>query len=201
MKKDASKHSLRKDQSVLLDSFLRIRALLVRRVGSIARPQEIEDIVQETFVLSYAASLDHEIQHPKAFMMRVARNIALDSIRNSVGSQSGSLDELEEEILSHEFMPEREYLSHERFLAFCDAVAELPLACRRAFILQKVYGLSVREVSEHMHISLSTAEKHVGKGMSRVMQYMKARGYSVRAETRKVKRGPPEPPTEVHSLD
>ncbi len=47
-------------------------------VGRIVRPEEIEDIVQEAFVTSYAASRTQEIRNPQAFMMRVARNLALE---------------------------------------------------------------------------------------------------------------------------
>ena len=51
---------------------------------------------------------------------------------------------------------ERQFESRERFLMFCRAVRELPLQCRRAFILKKVYGLSQKEIADYLGISEST---------------------------------------------
>jgi RNA polymerase sigma-70 factor (ECF subfamily) len=44
-------------------------------------------------------------------------------------------------------------------------VAQLPLQCRRAFLLKKVYGLSQKEIAGYLGISESTVEKHVAKGL------------------------------------
>lgn len=65
-------------------------------VGCIVRPDEIEDIVQETFVLSFAASRKQDIRNPQAFMMRVARNIALDHIGKLERKLNCSLDEVDD---------------------------------------------------------------------------------------------------------
>jgi RNA polymerase sigma-70 factor (ECF subfamily) len=67
----------------LLEVFLGCRTLLAWMVGCLVRPDEIEDIVQETFMLSYAASRSQEIRDPQAFMIRVARNVALDHIKRA----------------------------------------------------------------------------------------------------------------------
>ncbi len=161
----------------LLDSFLSCKAMLSRVVGRMVRPDEIEDIVQETFVLSYAACRTQHIDNPKAFMLRVARNIALDQLKKADRRLNCSLEDLDEdELLSQLEFTELRYQSEERFLAFCRAVATLPVNCRRSFILKKVYGLSLSEISEHLDISKSTVEKQIAKGMLMVVKYMKKHG-------------------------
>jgi RNA polymerase sigma-70 factor (ECF subfamily) len=62
----------------------------------------------------------------------------------------------------------------ERFRVFCDAVRQLPLQCRRAFILKKVYGLSRREIADYMGITESTVQKHVAKGLMLCMEYLQS---------------------------
>jgi RNA polymerase sigma-70 factor (ECF subfamily) len=163
----------------LLDSFLRYKKNLSRVVGRIVRPEEIEDIVQETFVLSFVASRDRQLRNPQAFMVRVAKNIALDHIKRAENRLNCSLDDLDtnELLAAYADMPEVRCQSEERFLAFCRAVAELPVSCRRVFILKKVYGLSLVEISGRLGISQSTVEKHVAKGMFMVIEYMLQRGH------------------------
>jgi RNA polymerase sigma-70 factor (ECF subfamily) len=161
----------------LLESFLSCKPLLSRVVGRIVRPNEIEDIVQETFVLSYAAARKHEIANPRAFMLRTARNIALDYIGSAGRRLNCSLDDLgDDEFLSHAPNVEAEVQSGERFLAFCRAVAELPVGCRRVFILKKVYGLSQKEIASYLGLSPRTVEKHVARGMLMTTRYMQSKG-------------------------
>ncbi len=163
----------------LVENFLAHRALLFRVIGHIVRPDEIEDIVQETFVLSYSAARKQQIDNPRAFMVRTARNIALNHINRAERKMSSSLEETAaEEMATHEEVVESQCHSEEKFLVFCRAVAELPLVCRRVFILKKVYGLSQQEIAVYLGISPSTVEKHVAKGMLMTAQYMVSRGHT-----------------------
>jgi RNA polymerase sigma-70 factor (ECF subfamily) len=163
--------------SKLVESFLSCKPLLSRVVGRIVRPNEIEDIVQETFVLSYAAARNQDIANPRAFMLRTARNIALDHIGSAGRRLNCSLEDLgDEAFMSQVSTIEAEVQSDERFLAFCRAVAELPVGCRRVFILKKVYGLSQKEIASYLGLSPRTVEKHVARGMFMTARYMQAKG-------------------------
>jgi RNA polymerase sigma-70 factor (ECF subfamily) len=166
--------------------FSRYRRTLARAVARIVRPQDIEDIVQETYVRIYQAAQRQEIHHPKSFMLKTARNLAL----NHVGSADAMshLASIELDTDSDEDMDmwrnaiseplESMAQTQEEFLLFCRAVCELPVQCRRVFVLRKVYGLSQEEVAKHLGISQTTVEKHVAKGVVACGAYMKAIGYA-----------------------
>jgi RNA polymerase sigma-70 factor (ECF subfamily) len=166
--------------------FSRYRRTLARAVARIVRPQDIEDIVQETYVRIYQAAQRQEIHHPKSFMLKTARNLAL----NHVGSADAMshLASIELDTDSDEDMDmwrnaiseplESMAQTQEEFLLFCRAVCELPVQCRRVFVLRKVYGLSQEEVAKHLGISQTTVEKHVAKGVVACGTYMKAIGYA-----------------------
>lgn len=166
-----------------LKSFLDIRPVLFRVVGKIVRPEDIEDIVQETFVMSYAASRSKKIENPRAYMMRTAQNIAFNANKRVDRKMHLSFEELldgdfaEDEMAMPTDRVEDRYQSEEMFLYFCRAVAKLPVDCRRIFILKKVYGLSQDEIAARFGISTSTVEKHVAKGMAMTGRYMVAQGY------------------------
>lgn len=169
----------------LLDDFLRCRWRLARMVGRIVRPDEIEDIVQEAFVTSYAASRRQDIRNPQAFMMRVARNIALDHIGKAERRLNCSLEDTDESELISELGPEGICQSEEYFLEFCRAVARLPPSCRRVFILKKVYGMSLQEIGALMGTSTSTVENQITKGFSIVVEQMLKSGHTtIQAQSR-----------------
>ena len=140
--------------------------MLARVEGRIAKPHDIEDIVQETFLRSYEAAGKTEIRHPPSFMLRTARNLALNHVTRA---DNRLTDQIEDSAASDVYLAsetlESQLESKERFLLFCRAVRKLPVQCRRVFILKKVYGLSQKEIAEFLSISQSTVEKHVAKGL------------------------------------
>ena len=161
-------------------TFLKYRSSLMRYISRfIHQPQDIEDIVHETFLRTYAAEISTQIQSPRAFLFKTAKNLALkhlDKCSVRLTDYVGDLDALE--VSMDELSTEARVESHERFIAFCRAVRTLPLQCRRAFILRKVYGLTHKEVAEQLDISVSTVEKHLAQGIIRCNQYMRSRGFN-----------------------
>lgn len=154
--------------------------MLSRLVARFVAPHEIEDIVQEAIVRSYAASRTQTIDNPSGFMFRTARNLALNSADRAATKLNRSMeDHLEADAFIDKQTPESECEMQQEFVAFCQAVASLPASCRRVFILRKVYGLSQKEIAARLKISPSTVENHITRGMSITTQYMFDRGYGV----------------------
>ncbi|MDC0598309.1 sigma-70 family RNA polymerase sigma factor [Gammaproteobacteria bacterium] len=159
--------------------FLQCKSSLKRYVSSyISEPHDIEDIVNETFLRTYEKESDTHIESPKAYLYRAARNLALKHVTTSSYRLTDYLEDLElPEVSSNEELSENQIESDEQFQFLCKAVENLPLQCRRVFILRKVYGMSQKEVASYLSISVSTVEKHVALGISRCADFMKGRGY------------------------
>lgn len=172
------------NRNSILDAFLAHRNQLLRMIGRIVRPNEIEDIVQETFIQSYAAARNQHIHNPQAFMFRTARNLALNCVNRAEQRLNTSIEELDEyDFASDVDLMERQHHSEEMFLNFCRAVSALPVHCRRVFILKKVYGLSQKEIASFLGIAPSTVEKHIARGMSTTAAYLRTAGYTDFART------------------
>ena len=161
----------------LVESFLDSRKILAHIVGRITRPHDIEDIVQETFIRSYEAAEKQPIRHPKSFMLRTARNLALNHVGRHDNKFTDSIEDWSgSDVYLETASMESQFDSNERFLLFCRAVRKLPVQCRRVFILKKVYGLGQKEIAEFLGISQSTVEKHVAKGLLMCTEFMEEMG-------------------------
>ncbi|MEC4728409.1 RNA polymerase sigma factor [Shewanella sp. D64] len=162
-----------KNRSNVSDIFINYSNKLKRVIGQIVRPDDIDDIVQDTFVRSYEAELKQEIKYVRSYMLKTAKHLALNHVAKSAYKFNHSIEEFVEtpiELISTSF--ESEFESKERFLFFCRATDQLSGSVRKCFILKKVYGLSQSEIAKFLNISESTVEKHVAKGLFNSVQYM-----------------------------
>lgn len=168
------------ESSSLLTAFVEFRGVLRKLVGRIVKPHDIDDILQETFIRAFAASEKTQIRHPRSFMLRTARNLALNHIGSAYQQRSASMEDFAElAVFQTSDSAETEHESKERFLGFCRAVRALPVQCRRVFLLKKVYGMSQQEIADYLGISESTVEKHVAKGLLLCRQSMLSMGYDM----------------------
>ena len=164
------------DRDTMANVFVTIREQLSRVVARIVPPRDIEDIVQETYVRVCQVSGKKQLRSPRAFLFRTARNLALDHIRRhefrfatSVEDDPGTGFGEGEQGYNATY---EQAASDEEFAEFCNAVRHLPLQCRRAFVLKKVYGYSQMEIAQELAISESTVEKHISLGVRRCAEYM-----------------------------
>lgn len=147
----------------------------MRAVSRLVPPKEIEDIVQETYVRICAVEKTEQILHPRSFLYRTARNLALDHLKRAETKTNISMND---ESLDWDAMGEdldqvyNQVSATQEFEHFCEAVRHLPLQCRKAFVLKKVYGYSQKEIAEHLNISENTVEKHIAMGLNRCRQFM-----------------------------
>jgi len=169
------------ESAALVSAYLGLRGFLRRVLSRFVKPQDIDDILQETFIRAYAASAKTEIRHPRSFMLKTARNLALNHVTSAYTKTTQMEDFSSSEVYSSPENFESQFESRERFLGFCRAVRVLPDQCRRVFVLKKVYGLSQQEIADYLGISPSTVEKHVAKGLLLCRESMEAMGYAVSA--------------------
>lgn len=157
--------------------FLSIRERLARAVSRIVPPKDIEDIVQETYVRLCQTEKNEDIHAPRAFLFKMARNLALDKVKRAESRLAiVSVEDNEEfgfgepeDLIDETYA---QVVSNEEFALFCEAVRQLPVKCRRVFVLKKVYGFSQREVAEKLNLSESTVEKHIAKGLKYCALFM-----------------------------
>lgn len=141
---------------------------------------DIEDFTQETFLKGFAAEIRSEIREPKAFLFKIARNIALLDIRKKKRGPTVLIEDFSRsELILDEGQPMAdEWLDGRRKLAlFAKAVANLPPKCRKAFLMRRVENLHYKQIANRMNISVSAVEKHVTSGLLKCNAYLRDHGY------------------------
>jgi RNA polymerase sigma factor (sigma-70 family) len=161
-----------------LNQIFRHRAALhryLRRFTSGA--EDVEDLVQETYVRMYALRDFREIESPRAMLFRIAHNTAVERARRQAAQSTDSVGDFEAlNVYSSEAPADEQIDARRRFESFCAAVDRLPPLCRRVFVLRKVYRLSHDEIADVLGVSHSTIEKHVAKGLLRCRDYLRESG-------------------------
>jgi RNA polymerase sigma factor (sigma-70 family) len=156
-----------------------LRQRLRRYLGRfVRRPEDIEDIVQESFARVLMAGARGNIEFSDGYIFRTARNLAFKAKARHSYLLESSLDEfLGGDPPSPSPGIEDRAIIQERFELLCEAVALLPSQCRKVLILRHVYGLSQQATAERLGISVSTVEKHLSKAIVRCGSYIDASSY------------------------
>jgi RNA polymerase sigma-70 factor (ECF subfamily) len=167
--------------------FSHYRHTLARAAARIVKPHDVEDVVQETYLRIYQAAQKQPIQHPRAFMLTTARNIAINlaTRADALNYTTDTSPENSFELLDAAADScEARAVADEEFLLFCRAVRELPSQCRKAFVLKRVYGLSQREVAAELAITEGAVEKLLARGLAACCRFMAARDYPQQQQRR-----------------
>jgi RNA polymerase sigma-70 factor (ECF subfamily) len=158
-----------------LNQVFRHRAMLqgyLRRYLNSA--EDIEDVIQDTYLRIYGIRDYTAVESPKALLVTIAHNLAVELGRRRVARATDATEDLDAlGVSSNSPQQEQQLDARRRFEAFCAAVDGLPPICRRVFVLRKVYKLSQAEISAVLGISQSTVEKHVAKGLVRCRDYLR----------------------------
>ncbi|NQZ58352.1 MAG: sigma-70 family RNA polymerase sigma factor [Lentisphaeraceae bacterium] len=150
---------------------------LINYVNSyINNSHNAEDIVHDAYLKGMKANELRAIKNVRAFLFRVVSNLMKDQARYD-SRRSNKVEALQiNECLMKEIRSPYQYsLNRERKALLKKAVAELPIKCRRVFILYKFSQMSHKQISVKLGISVSTIEKHVIKAMGHCRSYMHSR--------------------------
>jgi RNA polymerase sigma-70 factor (ECF subfamily) len=120
--------------------------------------ESAEDLVQDIFLRVLRHKNLDTLINPRAFLMTVARNAAIDHLR-----RQKPLATLKQEEAPPPSSPLQET---EMLYAIEKAIAELPTRCREVFVLRRFRGLDTAGTARELRISERMVQKHLKKAMA-----------------------------------
>ena len=157
----------RRPLSAVSAAFLENHAFLKQFLARFfSNRQDIEDVAQEAFLRAFVAEQQKEIEQPRAYLFRIAKNLALTKLTKKSNKITDYLEECGGSVVIEcGAAADSEVEAQESLGLYCEAVAALPEKCRQAFLLRKVHGLAHKEIAERMSLSVSSVEKYLFRGV------------------------------------
>lgn len=159
-----SKHSL---HTLYLAYARELTAFARRRVGH----DESRDVVHDAYVRLVTYGEPELLDNPRAYLYRVASNVA-----NDYGKRSAQRDALSEQAVatapSARVEPSAEdRVEHGRTLRRClAALDELPEVYRHVFLLHRVDGMPQAEIAASLGIPRRTVERYIAKALAHCLK-------------------------------
>ena len=163
----------------LLQAFLEHKRILVAYLARFSlRPEDVDDIMQESFARSFDASGRTSIDSPKSYLFMTARNLVFRQLRQQGRFLRNEIEQIDELAGPAPGAALDVQLHNEQKMAvLLDAARSLPPQCRRVFLMRKFYGLSHKEIAAQLNISQSTVERHISNAIKRCRIYMGKKGF------------------------
>lgn len=136
-------------------------------------PQEWEELTADVFLCAWREREKLQPGKIKGWLAAVARNRALNRLR-----QRRKLLPLEEDILVlAQDSPQRELEAQEAARLVRTALETLDRSDRELFVRHYYYGQTVARAAEEMGINLSTAKTRLRRGRERLKRQLEGEGY------------------------
>jgi RNA polymerase sigma-70 factor (ECF subfamily) len=171
------KSHIRRPLSAVSAAFLENHDFLKRFLARFfSNSQDIEDVAQEAYLRAYVAEQQKQIEQPKAYLFRIARNLALTKLKKKSNKITDYLEESGAfAVIECGAAADSEVEALESLGLYCEAVAALPEKCRQVFLLRKVHGLAHKEIAERMSLSVSSVEKYLHIGILECKSFVRER--------------------------
>jgi len=159
-------------RNLLLADYRGLDRRLARRLGC---ADFASDVLQETYLRLEGMSDIGPVRSPKAYLFRIAVNIANDrrraeSRRLTVDEADGLLDIPDDRPDASRVIEDRSEISLLR-----RAIAELPERRRRVLLLSRIEGVPHREIAESLGVTVRTVEMDLKQAVEHCAQRLKRR--------------------------
>jgi RNA polymerase sigma-70 factor (ECF subfamily) len=132
---------------------------------------DAQDLVQQTMIKLWSQSEKLiELDYLRSYLYRSVHNAGLNSIRDD---KMKALTVSEEYLHDQQWEFTDELISQEQCLYIEEAIAALPNQCRKVLEMNRLQGLSYKEIAEILQISHRTVDTHLTNAVRVLRQKLK----------------------------
>ena len=136
--------------------------------------EKAADVAQDTYLRLASLADTAQILEPRAFVFRVASNLAIDRLRQEQrrsavhDDDSGSHD-----VCDPLASPEKHFLAAEALEQLDKSLAQLPSKARLALLLNRLEGLTHAQIAVRLEVSESTVGKYIVQAMRHCRDWLR----------------------------
>lgn len=131
------------------------------------RRDDVPDIVQETYCRVLNSGELERIRHPRAFLLRVAHNIALNTAKHRrAAGYYDAMDVSDIELEDEQPSPYRRLKAEQELTIVRAALTELSPKCREVFVLNRFEHRTYGEIAQELGLSVSMIEKYISQALA-----------------------------------
>jgi RNA polymerase sigma-70 factor (ECF subfamily) len=170
-----AKGRLRRFRAEMTQLFREEQSRLIGKLSRIVGPHDAEDIAQTAFIrLLETTPAVEELRSIRAYLYRVAHNIAIDHVRRRTLASRifhpADLSDHHEDMSFAREAPDAvsSYDARQTLRQISVQLDTLPAKCQQAFVLSKVEENTYPEIAVEMNLSVSMIEKYLSRALSHV---------------------------------
>jgi RNA polymerase sigma-70 factor (ECF subfamily) len=141
--------------------------------GAFPAVRDVDDVVQESYVRIWKARTARPIRSAKAFLFKVARHLALNTIRKELNSPETGCGFAALRVLDTKPNAAEAALTEDLYRHAVEALGSLPTRHRQVVMLHKLEGLSHREIAARLNLTERTVQKYCWQGIERCVAHLK----------------------------
>lgn len=135
----------------------------------VANKETAEEITNDVFIKIWQKRhLLGEVGNPEYYLLKCARNRALEFLRSQKPAFELLEDDLQDFSIAWEISPEQILISSEMVRYINKSIEELAPKCKLIFLLVKESNLKYREVAELLHLSVKTVEAQMSIALKKI---------------------------------
>jgi RNA polymerase sigma-70 factor (ECF subfamily) len=133
----------------------------------VASAEAAEDVAHDAFLRVYTAPDFEQIQSPRGYLFRTARNLALN-VSNQHGVARTDPVEKIAHLADEDASLERQAMKTEEFNILCVAIGRLTEQRRQVLTLRVFYELSCQEIADQLGICTRTVLRDLARALEAV---------------------------------
>lgn len=147
------------------------RALIAFLQCKLNSAHDAQEVAQETFMRMLTLDRPEQISSLRAYLFRIASNLAVDRLRMHKVRSDAALEQPPEDLWHGAPIPERHASAAEQWRGIREALRELPEKTHQAFVMHVIEGRDFAVVAQTMKLSERMVRYHV----THALAYCRAR--------------------------
>jgi RNA polymerase sigma factor (sigma-70 family) len=140
-------------------------------------PPEPEDVAQSAFAQFAARSDWRSLEHPRAFLYRIAHNLVMDHHRAETVRSRFARDRAQQGESSDDLHAERVLSAKEQLSIVESVLSVMEPARRTVFVMNRIHELSFAEISRQLKMPETTVKRNVSAALIECVRALRQRGF------------------------